>query len=89
MASRSALPAGGDNLSPGTIRSERPDLDMPVSIPCCSRRSSRRRSRRRPRRSRSRDGVSLTMPLITETIFQGIFDRFPKLRMAAVESGVG
>jgi hypothetical protein len=28
------------------------------------------------------------MPLITEMIFQGIFDRFPKLRMAAVETGV-
>src|SRR5262249_58448301 len=32
---------------------------------------------------------SLTMPLITEMIFQGVFDRFPKLRMAAVETGVG
>ena len=29
------------------------------------------------------------MPLITEMIFQGVFDRFPKLRMAAVETGVG
>jgi hypothetical protein len=29
---------------------------------------------------------SLTMPLITEMIFQGVFDRFPKPRMAAVET---
>src|SRR5262249_60780109 len=32
---------------------------------------------------------ALTMPLITEMIFQGVFDRFPRLRMAAVETGVG
>ena len=32
---------------------------------------------------------SLTMPLITELIFQGVFDRFPKLRIALVETGVG
>jgi predicted TIM-barrel fold metal-dependent hydrolase len=32
---------------------------------------------------------SNTMPLITELIFQAVFDRFPKLRVAAVETGVG
>ena len=53
------------------------------------------RSRRRPpRRSKAAVAIGatafvLTMPLITEMIFQGVFDRFPRLRMAAVETGVG
>jgi predicted TIM-barrel fold metal-dependent hydrolase len=30
-----------------------------------------------------------TMPILVEMIFQGVFDRFPKLRLALVEVGVG
>ena len=88
----SAWPAGGDNLS----REDDPfwdaaaELDMPVSIHLLL-------AAQQTKVIGSRDaGIAIgasafahTMPLITELIFQGVFDRFPKLRMAAVETGVG
>ena len=88
----SAWPAGGESLS----REDDPfwdaaaELDMPVSIHLLLAVSQTKIGVTRAA------GVAIgaaafanTMPLITELIFQGVFDRHPKLRMAAVETGVG
>ena len=87
----SAWPSGGDILS----REDDPfwdaaaELDMPVSIHLLlAAQQTKTRGVEGGRRSRSAPAPSRnTMPLITELIFQGVFDRFPKLRMAGVEVG--
>jgi predicted TIM-barrel fold metal-dependent hydrolase len=88
----SAWPSGGDNLS----RDDDPfwaaaaDLDMPVSIHLLLAVSQQKFvGSKEAAVAIGATAFSLTMALITETIFQGIFDRYPKLRMAAVETGVG
>jgi uncharacterized protein len=88
----SAWPSGGDNLS----RDDDPfwaaaaDLDMPVSIHLLLAVSQQKFvGSKEAAVAIGATAFSLTMALITETIFQGIFDRCPKLRMAAVETGVG
>ena len=88
----SAWPSGGDNLS----REDDPfwdaaaELDMPVSIHLLlAANTPRRPSSKEAGVALGASAFSMTMPLITELIFQGVFDRFPKLRMAAVETGVG
>lgn len=88
----SAWPSGGDNLSPedDPFWATAADLDMPVSIHLLlAAQQSKAVASKTAAVAIGATAFSLTMPLITETIFQGIFDRFPKLRMAAVESGVG
>ncbi len=88
----SAWPAGGDNLS----RADDPfwdaaaELDVPVSIHLLLA-ASQVKAVASPAAAATigASAFSLTMPLLIELIFQGVFDRFPKLRMAAVETGVG
>ena len=88
----SAWPSGGDNLS----REDDPfwdaaaELGMPVSIHLLlAANTPRRPSSPEAGVAIGASAFAMTMPLITELIFQGVFDRFPKLRMAAVETGVG
>ena len=88
----SAWPSGGDNLS----REDDPswdaaaELGMPVSIHLLlAANTPRRASSPEAGVAIGASAFAMTMPLITELIFQGVFDRFPKLRMAAVETGVG
>jgi predicted TIM-barrel fold metal-dependent hydrolase len=88
----SAWPSGGDNLS----RADDPfwaaaaDLDMPVSIHLLLA-AAQTKTVGSPEAAVAigATAFSLTMPLITELIFQGVFDHHPRLRMAAVETGVG
>ena len=88
----SAWPAGGENLSPedDPFWDAAAQLGVPVSIHLLLAAQQTKVS------GSKAAGVALgagafanTMPLITELIFQGVFDRFPKLRMAAIETGVG
>src|SRR5436853_386703 len=65
-------------------------LDIPVSIHLLlSAQQTKVSGSREAAVAIGASAFSNTMPLITELIFQGVFDRFPKLRMAAVETGVG
>jgi len=88
----SAWPSGGDNLS----RDDDPfwetaaDLEMPVSIHLLlAAKQTKTAASKEASVAIGATAFALTMPLITEMIFQGVFDRFPRLRMAAVETGVG
>jgi predicted TIM-barrel fold metal-dependent hydrolase len=88
----SAWPAGGDNLSPedDPFWAAAAACEMPVSIHLLLAASQTKIT---PSKAAAvaigASSFAYTMPLITELIFQGVFDRFPKLRMAAVETGVG
>ena len=88
----SAWPSGGDNLS----REDDPfwdtaaELDIPVSVHLLLAASQQKGgSSKEAGVAIGATAFSMTMPIITELTFQGVFDRFPKLRMAAVETGVG
>jgi predicted TIM-barrel fold metal-dependent hydrolase len=88
----SAWPSGGDNLSheDDPFWSAAAQNDMPVSIHLLLAASQTKVAASKAAAVAIGAGAfSMTMPLITELIFQGVFDRFPKLRMAAVETGVG
>jgi predicted TIM-barrel fold metal-dependent hydrolase len=88
----SAWPSGGDNLSPqdDPFWDAAAELGMPVSIHLLLAASQTKTVASRPAAvAIGATAFALTMPLITELIFQGVFDRFPALRMAAVETGVG
>ena len=88
----SAWPSGGDTLSPedDPLWNAAAELDMPVSIHLLLAVSQRKTAGTKAAAvAIGATAFALTMPLITELIFQGVFDRFPKLRMAAVETGVG
>jgi len=88
----SAWPSGGDNLRPedDPFWAAAAELDIPVSIHLLlAAQQTKFSSSKSAAVAIGASAFSLTMPLITEMIFQGVFDRFPKLRMAAVETGVG
>jgi predicted TIM-barrel fold metal-dependent hydrolase len=88
----SAWPSGGDNLSPADdpFWAAAADHDLPVSIHLLlAAQQTKTAGSKEAAVAIGASAFSLTMPLITELIFQGVFDRFPKLRMAAVETGVG
>jgi predicted TIM-barrel fold metal-dependent hydrolase len=88
----SAWPSGGDNLSPSDdpFWAAAADLDLPVSIHLLlAAQQTKVSGSKQAAAALGASSFSNTMPLITELIFQGVFDRFPKLRMAAVETGVG
>ncbi len=88
----SAWPSGGDNLSPADdpFWDAAAQLDMPVSIHLLLAASTTKATGSAAAAvALGATAFSYTMPLITEMIFQGVFDRFPGLRMAAVETGVG
>jgi uncharacterized protein len=88
----SAWPSGGDNLSAADdpFWAAAADHDMPVSIHLLlAAQQTKTVASKEAAVAIGATAFSLTMPLITELIFQGVFDRHPKLRMAAVETGVG
>ena len=88
----SAWPSGGDNLAADDdpFWATAADLDVPVSIHLLLAAQQQKVSGSRAAAAAlGASAFALTMPLITELIFQGVFDRFPRLRMAAVETGVG
>jgi predicted TIM-barrel fold metal-dependent hydrolase len=88
----SAWPSGGENLS----REDDPfwdaaaQLGVPVSIHLLlAAQQTKATGSKEAAATIGAGAFANTMPLITELIFQGVFDRFPKLRMAAIETGVG
>lgn len=88
----SAWPSGGDNLSPADdpFWDVAAELGIPVSIHLLLAAQQVKISGSKAAAvAIGASAFSLTMPLITELIFQGVFDRFPKLRMAGIETGVG
>ena len=91
-AAISAWPSGGDNLraEDDPFWDAAAELDMPVSIHLLlAAQQTKTAASKQAAVAIGATAFSLTMPLITELIFQGVFDRFPRLRMAAVETGVG
>ncbi len=88
----SAWPSGGDNLRPedDPFWEAAAELGMPVSIHILLAAQQQKMG------ASSKGSVAIgasafmySMPLIVEMIFQGVFDRFPKLRLALIEVGVG
>jgi predicted TIM-barrel fold metal-dependent hydrolase len=88
----SAWPSGGDNLS----RDDDPfwdaaaELGMPVSIHLLL--AAQQQKLGASNKGSVAIGASAfmyTMPLIVELTFQGVFDRFPKLRIGLIEVGAG
>src|SRR4029453_2511533 len=88
----SAWPSGGPNLSPedAPFWEAAAELDMPVSIPLLlAAQQTKTPASKAASVAIGATAFALTIPLITALIFQGVFDRIPKLRMAAVETGIG
>ncbi len=88
----SAWPSGGDNLRPedDPFWATAADLDMPVSIHLLL--AAQQQKMGASNKGSVAIGASAfmyTMPLIVELIFQGVFDRFPKLRVGLIEVGAG
>ena len=88
----SAWPSGGDNLRPedDPFWETAADLDMPVSIHLLL--AAQQQKLGASNKGSVAIGASAfmyCMPIMVELIFQGVFDRFPKLRVALVEVGVG
>ncbi len=88
----SAWPSGGDNLRPedDPFWDAAAELDMPVSIHLLL--AAQQQKLGASNKGSVAIGASAfmyTMPILVEMIFQGVFDRFPKLRLALVEVGVG
>ena len=88
----SAWPSGGDNLRPedDPFWDTAAELDMPVSIHLLlAAQQSKMGASNKGSVAIGASAFMYTMPLMVEFIFQGVFDRFPKLRMAFVEVGAG
>jgi predicted TIM-barrel fold metal-dependent hydrolase len=89
----SAWPSGGESLSSedDPFWDAAAELDMPVSIHLMLAAQQKKvvGSRKEVQIAVGAGAFANIMPLMTELIFQGVFDRFPKLRIAAVETGVG
>jgi predicted TIM-barrel fold metal-dependent hydrolase len=88
----SAWPSGGDNLRPDDdpFWEAAADLDMPVSIHLLL--AAQQQKMGASNKGSVAIGASAfmyTMPLIVELTFQGVFDRFPKLRVGFIEVGAG
>ena len=88
----SAWPSGGDNLSADDdpFWAAAADLDMPVSIHLLL--AAQQQKMGATNKGSVAIGASAfmyTMPIMVEMIFQGVFDRFPKLRLGLIEVGVG
>jgi len=88
----SAWPSGGDNLSPDDdpFWSAAASLDMPVSIHLLlSAQQAKIGGSNKGSVALGASSMMYSMPILVEMIFQGVFDRFPKLRLALVEVGCG
>jgi predicted TIM-barrel fold metal-dependent hydrolase len=88
----SAWPSGGDNLSPADdpFWDAAAELGMPVSIHLLlAAQQSKMGATNKGSVAIGASAFMYTMPILVEMIFQGVFDRFPKLRLALVEVGAG
>jgi predicted TIM-barrel fold metal-dependent hydrolase len=88
----SAWPSGGDNLSPqdDPFWNAAAELDMPVSIHLLlAAQQAKLGASNKGSVAIGASAFMYTMPLLVELIFQGVFDRFPALRVAFVEVGCG
>jgi len=88
----SAWPSGGDSLSPDDdpFWDAASRLDMPVSIHLLlSAQQTKMTASSKGSVAIGASAFMYTMPTLIELIFQGVFDRFPDLRVAFVEVGVG
>ena len=88
----SAWPSGGDELRPDDdpFWDACAQLNMPVSIHILL--AAQQQKLGATNKGSVAIGASAfmySMPILVEMIFQGVFDRFPKLRLALVEVGVG
>jgi len=88
----SAWPSGGDSLRPDDdpFWDAASRLDMPVSIHLLlSAQQTKMTASSKGSVAIGASAFMYTMPTLIELIFQGVFDRFPDLRVAFVEVGVG
>jgi predicted TIM-barrel fold metal-dependent hydrolase len=88
----SAWPSGGDNLRPedDPFWDASAQLDMPVSIHLMlAAQQTKATASVKGTVAIGASSLMFTMPILTELIFQGVFDRFPMLRVAFVEVGCG
>ncbi len=88
----SAWPSGGDDLraEDDPFWNAAAELDMPVSIHLLlAAQTAKMGASNKGSVAIGASSFMYTMPILVEMIFQGVFDRFPKLRMAFVETGCG
>jgi predicted TIM-barrel fold metal-dependent hydrolase len=88
----SAWPSGGDTLRPedDPFWDVAAQLDMPVSIHLLlAAQQSKMGASNKGSVAIGASAFMYTMPTLVELIFQGVFDRFPRLRIAFVEVGCG
>ena len=88
----SAWPSGGDNLraDDDPFWDAAAQLDMPVSIHLMlAAQQTKATASVKGTVAIGASSLMFTMPILTELIFQGVFDRFPALRVAFVEVGCG
>jgi predicted TIM-barrel fold metal-dependent hydrolase len=88
----SAWPSGGDNLGPADdpFWDAAARLGMPVSIHLLlAVQQTKMGASNKGSVAIGASAFMYTMPTLVELIFQGVFDRFPDLRVAFVEVGCG
>jgi predicted TIM-barrel fold metal-dependent hydrolase len=88
----SAWPSGGDNMRPDDdpFWQTAADLDMPVSIHLLlAAQQAKLPASSKGSVAIGASSLMFTMPILVELIFQGVFDRFPKLRVGFIEVGTG
>ncbi len=88
----SSWPSGGDELraEDDPFWDAAAQLDMPVSIHILlAAQQQKLGSTNKGSVAIGASAFMYSMPILVEMIFQGVFDRFPKLRLALVEVGVG
>lgn len=88
----SAWPSGGDNCRPedDPFWEAAADLGMPVSIHLLlAAQQTKMGASGKGSVAIGASSLMFSMPIMVELIFQGVFDRFPNLRVGLIESGVG
>ncbi len=88
----SAWPSGGDNLGPDDdpFWATAADIDMPVSIHLLlAAQTQKMGATNKGSVAIGASAFMYTMPIMVEMIFQGVFDRFPQLRLGLIEVGAG
>ena len=88
----SAWPSGGDNLraEDDPFWAEAAELGMPVSIHLLlAAQQNKMGASGKGSVAIGASSLMFSMPIMVELIFQGVFDRFPKLRIGLIECGVG
>jgi predicted TIM-barrel fold metal-dependent hydrolase len=88
----SSWPSGGDDLraEDDPFWDTAAQLGMPVSIHILlAAQQQKLGSTNKGSVAIGASAFMYSMPILVEMIFQGVFDRFPKLRLALVEVGVG